>query len=122
MENLNFDVNYNEIEAQEVFVDDSDKVITQKELNITPFDVIKATAQQLGQEIVDPTPGCKHCLGRGYIGRNADSKAPIPCSCIQPGFNSIENTTMYNRTKKLSRAERRQLDRENKKRVKRGTI
>lgn len=122
MENLDFDVNYSGIIEQEVFVDDSNHVRTTDELEITPYDVIKAHAIELGQEILDPNPSCNKCLGRGYIGRDSETKAPIPCSCIQPNFNSTKNAEMYNRTRKLSRAERRRLDRDTKKRVKRGKI
>jgi len=122
MGELNYDVGYDSITTEEVYVDQGNTVVTKEELGITPFDVIKAHAEQLGQEIVDPAPSCKHCMGRGYTGRDATTKAPIPCKCIQPNFNSTENTTMYNRTRKLSRKERRALDRDTKKRVKRGLI
>jgi len=120
VENLDFDVAYAPIKTEEVYIDQNQSVITQDDLQITPLDVIKAHAEQLGIELVDPKSSCKSCYGRGYIGRDSQSKAPIPCSCIQVDFNSVNNQTMYNRTRKLSRKERRQLDKDNRKRAKRG--
>ena len=109
---------YNPIKKQEVFVDETNAIVTEEELGITPLDVIRKVAESIGQELCDPNPGCKKCAGRGYIGRNAETKAPIPCSCIQPNFDSAENVAMYNRTRKYSRKERRQLDRDNRKKSK----
>ena len=67
MEKLNFDqqYDYNNVEAEEVYVDQNEnQVVSPEDLQITPFDVIKAHAEKLGQEIVDPNPSCKHCLGQ----------------------------------------------------------
>ena len=103
---------YNIIPADEVFVDtENDTIVTQSDLEVKPFDVIKSVAEHLGQTVKDPTPGCKHCQGRGYIGRDAETKMPIPCKCIQPNFNKDNSVEMYNRTRKLSRTERRKRDR-----------
>lgn len=51
---------------------------------LTPFDVIRAVAKQTGTKIKNPRSGCKHCYGRGYIGWDYKTKAPIPCNCIYP--------------------------------------
>jgi hypothetical protein len=118
--NLDIDVSYGALDTEEVYVDGNQSVITKEDLQITPLDVIKEHAKQLGQELVDPNKNCKQCYGRGYIGRDSESKAPLPCSCIQPNFNDPKNIQMYNRTRKVSRKERRQMARENKKRAKRG--
>jgi len=113
---IQFDTNYENINVEEVFTNDVD-VIREEELHITPFDVIKKLAIQMGQEIQDPNPSCKYCYGRGYTGRDMVSKAPIPCKCIQPNFNDDKNTRVFNQTRKLSRKERRQRD----KQLRRGT-
>jgi len=51
---------------------------------LSEFDVIKAIAKQTGIEIKKPNSGCKHCYGRGWIGKDYITKAPIPCNCIYP--------------------------------------
>jgi len=110
---FNVNVDYDDIEVQEVFTSDTqDSVVSEDDLLITPFDVIKKLATQMGQEIVDPKSNCKYCHGRGYTGRDSKSKAPIPCKCIQPNFNDEKNVRLFNQTRKLSRKERRQRDRQ----------
>ena len=46
-----------------------------------PFEVIKLAAKELSIPLKDPKPNCKHCHGRGWIGRRL-SGDPIPCPCI----------------------------------------
>ena len=118
---LLFDNNYDDIDKEKVFIDtENDTIINNDDLYITPFDVIKQTAEALGQTISEPKKNCKHCNGRGYIGRDADTKAPIACKCIYTDYDDVHNQMIYNNFKKLSRKERRKLERENKKRKKRG--
>lgn len=108
MNPLQIDTNYENVDVEDVFTnDDSDNVISESDLHITAFDVIKKLAEQMGQEIVDPKSNCKHCHGLGYTGRDSKSKAPIPCKCIQPNFNNEKNIRLYEQTRKLSRKERR---------------
>ena len=114
---LNFNNDYDDIKIQEVFTNDTENsVVSETDLLITPFDVIKKLATEMGQEICDPKSNCKHCHGRGFTGRDSKSKAPIPCKCIQPNFNDEKNVRLFNQTRKLSRQERRERDRK----IKRG--
>ena len=108
--------------VNDVYINTPDGVIDTDDLSITPLDVIKATAKKIGQELCHPKPNCKHCHGRGYIGRDSKTKAPIPCKCIQPNFNSLESQSVYMKTKKKSRLERRKQTRELKKKLKKGLL
>lgn len=99
---------------------DSVDITPSQSTDISPFDVIKSLAEKLGQIITDPKSNCKKCNGRGYIGRDYNSKAPIPCPCIYPNYNSSENINMINKMRKPSRSERRKQDREYKNMIKRG--
>ena len=91
------------------------KILTKEDAEITPFGVIKAMAEKLGQTINDPKTGCKKCMGRGYIGRDSATKSPIPCTCIYPDFNNQNNRRAFEQTRKLTRAERRKQKRDNDK-------
>lgn len=72
--------------------------------NMDPWQIIKESANAVGIIIYDPKPSCKHCHGRGYIGRHAESGEPIPCRCIFPKpEREIGNVTM----KPQNRSERR---------------
>ena len=120
MAELNINDNYEEIDDSEVFVDDGGNIY--ENVDISPFDVIKALANKLGQTIEDPKPNCKHCHGRGYIGRDAETKAPIPCSCIYSKENKQKSEDVYRKTKKMTRSERREYDRKLKRLMKKGNI
>lgn len=65
------------------FVDTSKGELVDKS-KLTEFDVIKAVAKQTGTEIRNPRSGCKHCYGRGWIGKDYKTGAPVPCRCIYP--------------------------------------
>jgi len=86
---------------------------TKKAEDVTPFDVIKTVAEQSGIEIRDPRKGCKHCYGRGYIGRLVETQQPIPCNCITiPKTATEKETEEYNTRSmtgggKLNREQRR---------------
>ena len=75
--------NYETPKDVDKFIDTSKGEIVDKS-KLTEFDVIKAIAKQTGTEIRNPRSGCKHCYGRGWIGKDWVTKAPIPCSCIYP--------------------------------------
>jgi len=121
-ENLEFDTSeYTGITVEDVYIDNNQSVITTDDLKITPFDVIKAHAEKLGVSVVDPKANCKKCYGRGYIGRDSVSKAPVPCSCIYVDTNDSKNQYMYNVTRKRSRKERRQMLKQTAKMIKRGS-
>ena len=117
--NLSVDTSYDTITPKEVVVDESSNTMYEKEdLLVTPFDVIKATAEKLGQTVLDPNPSCKSCQGRGYTGREAGSKAPIPCQCIYTKEARDQAGVIYQRTRKMSRAEKRAQERQFKKMLK----
>ena len=49
----------------------------------SPFGVLKFICEKQGMKIKDaPSPGCRKCYGRGFIGFDAKHKYPIPCGCI----------------------------------------
>lgn len=51
--------------------------------SIPVIEVIKAVAKKIGCEVCDPLPGHRACQGgRGYVGLDSKTKAPIPCKCI----------------------------------------
>lgn len=113
---LEFDTSYDNLDVEEVIINGESEVIKADE--VTPFDVIRKMAEGLGQTINEPKANCKECYGRGYIGRDSESKAPIPCRCIYNDFDSAQNTAMYNKTRPVSRAQRRQMERNFKKQMK----
>jgi hypothetical protein len=82
-ENKLYGYDYELPEDRDVFIDtESGKVVEKEEL--TPFQIIKSIAKENKYEINDPDPSCKKCYGRGYIGKDSNSKMPFPCKCIYP--------------------------------------
>lgn len=51
---------------------------------IDAWDVIVHMSKIMDIEIQDPKSGCRHCFGRGWIGRDTKTRHPVPCSCIYP--------------------------------------
>ena len=74
-------------EAQK-FIKTDEAIEAEKMLEDDPMEVIKAAAEGIGLVLNDPKPNCKHCHGRGWVGRNAETKEPIPCTCIFPKYES----------------------------------
>ena len=77
-----------------------------------PWEVIKEAAEAAGIAIKNPKSNCKHCHGRGYIGRYADTGEPIVCKCIFEKEDTDRDTYIdpqYIRPR--NRAERRALNR-----------
>ena len=109
---------YNKIDTVEVVFDGNNNPIEKENLVISPLHVIKRMAQTLGQTINDPNPNCKKCYGRGYIGRDNESKAPIPCLCLYEKSQVVSNKFIFDKTKHKSRAERRKFERYVSKRMK----
>lgn len=72
----------------EMFVPTPEAEAVQKLMEMDPFEVIKAAAEGIGLILNDPKPNCKHCHGRGWIGRNAETKEPIACNCVFPKYES----------------------------------
>lgn len=83
------DETYDDIGAEEAFVDTSEGKILDKD-DVLPFDIIKAIATENGYEINDPAKGCKTCYGRGYQGIESKTRMPIPCPCIYPKKTQAE--------------------------------
>ena len=78
--------------------------------SMDPWQVIKEAANAAGIPIKNPKPNCKHCHGRGYVGRYADSGEPIACRCIFEQEKTDRDTTIepqYIRPR--NRAERRAM-------------
>ena len=109
---------YGGVTETEVIFDKNNQPLSKEDVAITPMQVIKGMARNLGQTINDPKPSCKHCHGRGYIGRDSESKAPIPCSCFYPSENKGYYSYMLQRAKHMNRAERRNWERNLKKQIK----
>ena len=116
---------YNNVVGVDAVFDKDNNIVEPKKVTLEPFQVIKGLAKTLGQNINDPKPSCKLCYGRGYIGRDSGTQAPIPCNCIFPKENKMTNDYIQNRTQRMSRADRREWERSLKKRIKnesRGTV
>jgi hypothetical protein len=82
---------------------------------------MKAVAEKNGNVINEPKKDCKKCYGRGYTARDATTKQPIPCMCIFPPQTPAEkekNKALYNKLRPISRSERRILQRNFKRYVK----
>ncbi|MFW6272862.1 MAG: hypothetical protein ACOC2U_03685 [bacterium] len=103
-----------ELEEQESLVVSKDgEVVNEKTL--TPYEKIRAIAEQSGIEIKNPRSGCKHCYGRGYVGFKVGTEEPIPCSCIYTNEQRINGTnSRYN----YNRKEKRRLAKKMKKQLK----
>lgn len=110
------------VDNVEALFDSTGKAIDPSDVKIPPFDVIKAMANALGQTINNPKPGCKHCYGKGYVGRDSKNKAPIPCLCIYPSDKKAENDRMFERTKHMNRSERRQWEKTLKQQMKKNKV
>ena len=80
--------------------------------SMDPWQVIKQAAEAAGIKIKNPKPNCKHCNGRGYVGRYADSGEPIACKCIFEKEVTDRDTTIEQQyLRPRNRAERRALRR-----------
>lgn len=62
----------------------AEEFVKQDLRTMDPWRIIVDTARQVGTILNQPKENCKHCHGRGWIGRKADSGEPIPCKCIFP--------------------------------------
>lgn len=112
--------NYEAPEDKDSFIDTGDgRVIDKKDL--TPFEIIKAIAKQTGNKIRDPKPSCKHCYGRGWIGKDYKTQMPIPCNCIYPPKTPAEKEAEQPRFP-MSRKARRKMQRAYKTALKKGRI
>ena len=91
--------NYELPELADKFIDTSKGELIDKS-KLSDFDVIKAVAKQKGVAIRNPRSGCKKCYGRGYIGWDNKTKAPIPCNCIYPAKTEDQKMQEHNIDKK----------------------
>jgi hypothetical protein len=76
-----FEEKYDVPEVKEALVDVHKGEVVKPE-DVKPFDIIKALAKKYKWEISDPSKGCNKCYGRGYIGIDFATKAPVPCQCL----------------------------------------
>jgi hypothetical protein len=119
------DQNYETPKDVDKFIDTSKGELVDK-ANLTDFDMIKAIAKQNNLEIRNPRKGCKHCYGRGFVGRDSKTKQPIPCSCIylpktpnqlaeekmkdeKNGTTPEKKRHMYKQLRKLIKSEKKKL-------------
>lgn len=82
---------------------------------LDPWMIIVESARAMGIKLNRPKENCKHCHGRGYIGRHADSGEPIACNCIFPKetYDREIGNVQY---RPMNRAERRaQMKKQSKK-------
>lgn len=92
---LNFDSDYEDDSGDIINVDDSySKVQKQPSIvgadgnvidirDVSPMDVIRKLSKEQNIPIQEPKSSCKHCWGRGWIGR-LQNGAPVACDCIYP--------------------------------------
>jgi len=112
--------NYNLPKDKDEFINTKSGEIVKQEA-IDPMTVIRKIAEKIGTKIKDPNPKCKSCYGRGYIGRDSQSKAPVPCQCIYPKLSndeSIEQQVAQDGMLRMSRKQRRQMTAYAKRQVK----
>jgi len=76
-----YNEDYSLPENRDQFVDITKGEVVDKE-DLPVVEVIKAVAKRIGCDISDPLEGHKKCIGRGYIGFDFKTKAPIPCTCL----------------------------------------
>jgi hypothetical protein len=94
-------------EQKEEFIDVEKNAIINKK-DISPIEIIKAVANKNGIKLYLGAKGCHHCHDRKYIGFNAITHEPIPCSCLYRGRTTEQkqqdltswSTHTFNRAKK----------------------
>ena len=79
---IDIDQNYNTSVKKDALVGANGAVLDYKD--VSPLEVIKKYAEKQNIPLKEPRSNCKHCYGRGYIGRLANNGAPVPCNCIYP--------------------------------------
>lgn len=100
MDTKKYGQSYEAPENRDQFVDVEKGTVIDK-TDIPPLEVIRAIAKRYDINISDPSKGCKFCYGRGYIGRDLVTKAPIPCTCIfrdrtaKQKFQDMQAAQMY---------------------------
>jgi hypothetical protein len=104
------------------FIDVKDGKMIEK-ADLSPFEIIKAVAEQTGTAIRNPRNSCKKCHGRGFMGTDFKTQMPIPCNCIYPTKTDVQkmNEMMYDNNRlggKLNRDQRRRMDKFYKKHLK----
>lgn len=89
--------------------------VVEEEKPLTAWEVIQQMASVTGAVLKDsPNTGCKKCFGRGYVGRDTKTKAPIPCSCIFVASSPMQKAQENNIASSvgfssMSREQRRRL-------------
>ena len=116
--------NYDLPETKEVILDRSTNEVKEK-AELTPFDIIRTTAEASGHTINNPKPSCSKCHGRGYIGIDKDH-GPMPCNCIFPPTTANEKAMQdeydrqhFGQRDHLNREQRRKLRKQFRSMVKR---
>ena len=106
---------YNAPSTEVVHMNTSSGVLEEvEEKEITPWETLQNASELFGIEIKEPEDGCKKCHGRGYVSIDTDSKMPVGCECIfdESVLGSIDSIPdMPNPPAKLSRVERRKMQR-----------
>lgn len=73
---------------EEMFIATPEAEAQKRMLEEHPLEVIRAAAEGIGLILNNPKPNCKKCHGRGFLGRNHETREPIPCSCLFPKYES----------------------------------
>jgi len=93
------------------FVDTKDGKVIKRE-DLTPFQLIKAIADQNGYKIKNPDKSCRHCYGRGYEALDSKTQMPILCRCLFRGRTLEEKRSDELKDSKqilVTRAQRRKI-------------
>ena len=77
---------------EQMFVSTPEAEAQKRMMEEQPLEVIKAAAEGIGLILNNPKPNCKKCFGRGYTGRNHETREPIPCTCLFPKYESQRET------------------------------
>jgi hypothetical protein len=131
----NYENDYEAPKEKEAYIDPTKGAVVDKK-DISPFEIIKAIAEQTNTKIKEPRKGCYYCHGRGYMGKDLKTQMPIPCNCIYPTktpsekasdsmyddkrINGELNHSQKRRLKKFLMAEQKKTNKIQRAREKRG--
>lgn len=99
-DSLDVDDSYSAQPKKQALLGANGNVVDYKD--VSPMEVIKKLAEQQKIQLKEPKSNCKHCYGRGWIGR-LQNGAPLECSCIYPPDVKKKNANIVFENRALKR-------------------
>jgi len=97
--------------SDETAVIDTEKGEVIDAKSLTPLQQLQFIADKMQMKLVPPNPNCTRpgCYGRGFVGFDNKTKAPVPCKCI---FEKADQEKMAESTNPAfwNRAQRRKIE------------